>query len=243
VTTERPGHATHLAAGAVGYAGILVAGGDGTVFEVLQGMNRATQRLAILPVGRGNSLARDLIAEPQCIDLMEVIFEDAHGNSRRVLSASTVALGYPVDVAELANRRLRFLGPGGYAAATVLTRTLLFNAQVSYDGREVANRRLTGLLVNNTQHVANFLALPRASCRDGVIEAMELRAGFVAQTLHNLSALARWSYEPAPPISVSRARVSLEQPRSLLIDGELYPAVVSLQIEVLASAVTCARSV
>jgi diacylglycerol kinase family enzyme len=241
VVTERPGHAADLAAGADGYAGILVAGGDGTVGEVLQGMDRGRQTLGVLPAGRGNSLARDLGVEPQRIDLLQVTFEDAHGASRCVLAASTVAVGYPVAVAELANRRFRFLRHGGYAAAAAVTWPRGFAVRRGYESGGTATDRLTGLLANNTRHVANFLALPRASLRDGVFDVMELSRGFVGQSVHNLSAMARWSYQPVRPIRASSARVVLDQPRTLLIDGELYPRVVSVHIRVRPSAVTCSR--
>src|SRR5436190_1165455 len=60
VITEYPGHAAELALNASAYGGLAVVGGDGTVFEILQGLNRAGQRIAVIPAGRGNSLARDL---------------------------------------------------------------------------------------------------------------------------------------------------------------------------------------
>jgi diacylglycerol kinase family enzyme len=242
VVTEHPGHATDLAAGAHGYTGILVAGGDGTVGEVLQGMDRAAQTLTILPAGRGNSLARDLGVEPRWIDLLQVAFEDDRGTSRCVLSASTVAVGYPADVAALANRRFRFLTRSCYAAAAAVTRPAPFRVERGYESAGAAAARLTGLLANNTRHVANFLALPRASLCDGLLDVMELRRGFVGQSVHNLSAMARWPYEPVRPIRASSARLILDQPHTLLIDGELYPRVVSVHIRVRPSAVTCARS-
>lgn len=63
VFTEAPGHATELAAAAVadGIERIVVAGGDGTVCEVAEGLHRAGGgELAILPLGTGNDAARTL---------------------------------------------------------------------------------------------------------------------------------------------------------------------------------------
>jgi YegS/Rv2252/BmrU family lipid kinase len=63
VFTEAPGHATKLAAAAVadGVARVVVAGGDGTVCEVAEGLHRAGGgELAILPLGTGNDAARTL---------------------------------------------------------------------------------------------------------------------------------------------------------------------------------------
>src|SRR5437879_6838959 len=58
--TQYPGHAAELARGAAAYGGLAVVGGDGTLFEILKGLDRKSQRIAIIPAGRGNSLARDL---------------------------------------------------------------------------------------------------------------------------------------------------------------------------------------
>ena len=63
VFTEAPWHATELAAKAVadGVRRVVVAGGDGTVCEVAEGLHRAGRgELAILPLGTGNDGARTL---------------------------------------------------------------------------------------------------------------------------------------------------------------------------------------
>lgn len=55
-----PGQPEILARDAADYDGLLAAGGDGTVAEVVNGMDRGRQILALLPAGTGNGLARDL---------------------------------------------------------------------------------------------------------------------------------------------------------------------------------------
>ena len=63
VFTEAPGHAAELAAEAVadGVERVVVAGGDGTICEVVEGLHRAGGgELAILPLGTGNDTARTL---------------------------------------------------------------------------------------------------------------------------------------------------------------------------------------
>jgi YegS/Rv2252/BmrU family lipid kinase len=63
--TERRGHAEHLAATAAGdgeVGRLVVAGGDGTINEAVNGLLRANQPLplAILPMGTANVLAHEL---------------------------------------------------------------------------------------------------------------------------------------------------------------------------------------
>ena len=61
-TTERPGHATELAAAAAaaGCRIVLAAGGDGTLHEAANGLVNTDCILAPLPAGTTNCLARDL---------------------------------------------------------------------------------------------------------------------------------------------------------------------------------------
>ena len=58
LNTERPDHATELAA-AAGDRLVIAAGGDGTVNEVLNGLSKGAT-LGILPLGTANVLAREL---------------------------------------------------------------------------------------------------------------------------------------------------------------------------------------
>ena len=62
VSTTGPGDASSLAARATnnGVREVIVSGGDGTINEVLQGVIGTDARLAILPQGTANVLAREL---------------------------------------------------------------------------------------------------------------------------------------------------------------------------------------
>src|SRR5262245_754695 len=60
--TSAPGDATRFAQRAAhnGTSDVVVAGGDGTTNEAIQGMAGTKARLAIIPRGTGNVLAREL---------------------------------------------------------------------------------------------------------------------------------------------------------------------------------------
>jgi diacylglycerol kinase family enzyme len=258
VLTEYPGHATKLARDARAHEGLVVAGGDGTLFEVLQGLDRETQRLCIVPTGRGNSLARDLGVHPlrfgacpperidmQRIDLLQISFRGRDGRTSSVLSASTVAIGYPAEVAALAGGRLRALGSLSYVAAAARAVPKLRRTRITYPNEAPTERRLTGLLASNTRHAASFVVFPEADCSDGSFEAMEMVQGRAGQWLQNVSALSGVPIH-APPArtGLTELRIDMEDPRDLLVDGELYPGLVSVEIRMLPTAVTlaCIRS-
>lgn len=255
--SEYRGHARRLAAAAGDYSGVVAVGGDGTLLEVLNGIDRSRQTIAILPTGRGNSLARDLGLHPlssaidalrygehATIDVAEVVLLGGSGQHTRVTSASTVAIGYPVATTVLANR-MRRLGRFCYAA-TALAATIRLKPiaiEVAYDGGDPSAKRLTGLIINNTRHVANFLAFPEADCADGCLDVMEMKAGFTGQTLHNLSALSRLRFYEHAPIRPAHT-VALKLPRSgaVMIDGEIYRDIIAVNLRVLARSLECIRA-
>jgi diacylglycerol kinase family enzyme len=234
------------------YEGVVAVGGDGTLFEILKGIDCRKQRIAVIPAGRGNSLARDLglmrrgglldsihWENARSIDLMEVRVTTADGEKTTHLSASTVAVGYPAAVARGA-RRMAWMGRASYAAAATVMGPELFDVRIEYEGRCARELRLSGFIANNTRHLANFLAFSGADCSDGVFEVMEMDAGRVKQAMHNLSALSRWGiYEPYPSMQANSAEVCLKEPQELMIDGEILRDVVSFKIGMLPSALVC----
>lgn len=252
VMTRYPGHAAELAMETQGEGGVAAVGGDGTLFEILKGVDRTRQRVAVIPAGRGNSLARDLglvnggglftamhWEQARAIDLMEVTATRANGAVSTHLSASTVAFGYPAEVVEM-GRRLARLGRMSYAAAAMAIRPRHFGACVQYDDGAVREVRISAFIANNTRHLANFVVFREGDCCDGRFEVMEMDAGVAKQTMHNLSALSGTGvYEPYASMQATRAKVRLEQPQSLMLDGEMFPDVVAIDVRILPSALEC----
>ena len=83
ISTEGPGDATRIAAaaGRNGTRSVIVSGGDGTINEALQGLVGTKVRLAILPRGTANVLARELELPLDIDAAAEVI---ARGKTRRI---------------------------------------------------------------------------------------------------------------------------------------------------------------
>jgi diacylglycerol kinase (ATP) len=81
--TTRPHEATEIAARAArnGSSDVIVAGGDGTINEVIQGLAGTKARLAIIPRGTANVLARELGLP---LDDEQAALVAARGKSRRI---------------------------------------------------------------------------------------------------------------------------------------------------------------
>ena len=245
VFTEYAGHARELAAKAEAFDRLIVVGGDGTLLEALNGADLRRQNVAVIPTGRGNSLARDLGLYPirasldalrsnhtSRIDLMEVSFEDGSGQPHQRLCGSTVALGYPAAVVRLAGTRFRRLGVYCYAAAGACTKPAAVRMKLLERNEPPVEKDLTGWVANNTRHLANFVALPKACCHDGHFDVMEMSGGRFGQTLHNISALSKLGFYPVTVRPMIAITLQMNEPHDLILDGELIAGVVSVHVAI-----------
>jgi diacylglycerol kinase family enzyme len=238
LVSERPGHVDELVRSCRAADGILVAGGDGTLFEVLQACDRPRQKIVLLPSGRGNSLAKDLGVNGDCdpadcirhgidraIDLIDVTIVQGDGTSWNGVSASNLAVGYPAAVAHHAAKWRRFRA-GSYAIAAMTAPLTRMRVRLQCDDGESESRELTGVVISNSRYVGPFLGFPSSNLCDGICHTVEMRVGRLRQTLHNLSSLSAFGfYEPLARRDVRSIHVTLEEPALLKIDGELRDSV------------------
>ena len=133
VETTGPGHATELAHAArrEGADGVLSIGGDGTLFEVVNGLMRGQGQLpalGLLPLGTGNSFGKDigiqsvdeamtalLGGSTRPVDLVRI-----DGDVEPVYSINIVGIGFTAAAGSLTNRRFKSLGALGYVCAVVI---------------------------------------------------------------------------------------------------------------------------
>ncbi len=252
-STAAPGDGTRLAREASAYDGVIAIGGDGTIAEVLQGLDLRRQHLAVLPAGHGNCLARDLGVHDRAValdalrrgrslplDLMHVRVQFANGADERRLCASTLAVGYVSEVVTMGRQRLPGLGRAAYAAAAMLVVPRRFEARIAANGDGPRSRHYTGLVVNNTAHLANFRGFPDASVHDGLLDVMEQDHAWPRQLLHNLSVLAgSKSFGPLRMQQADCATIDLGEPGTFMLDGELLRDVRRVEVRCLRAAARC----
>lgn len=250
--TRGPGDAVRLARQGSGYDGIVVVGGDGTIAEVLNGMDRRRQELALMPAGHGNCLARDLgVATPAAavaafraartvaIDLMHANIEFADGRVEARLCASTLAVGYVAEVVAVGRQRLGWLGRYAYATAALAVRPRRRRLNVGVDASAGA-RALTNVVINNTAHLANFRAFRHARLDDGSLDVMESDFGWPRQLLHNLAVLARSDrFGPSAVWQAPSLELRCELPGRLMVDGEFAHGVARVRVHCEPAGVRC----
>ncbi|TGM58409.1 diacylglycerol/lipid kinase family protein [Leptospira adleri] len=246
--TDFPGHAKEIARERSDVNEIIVVGGDGTLHEILSSLRLPFPKIRLVPAGTGNSLARDLglgswkmsldklaWGKELTIDLMALEIKTEE-ELFSCVSASTVCFGFPAKVTQMANRSFKRFRKFCYPVAAALGSFLNTRESylISYDQFSEKRKSLSGGIINNSKHVANFAAFPNADLTDGKFDVAELDAGYVKQSIHNLSILSKtYFYDPPNRLKAVSSFVKYENPGLLMVDGEVYENVMEFSVKIL----------
>ena len=241
--TSGPGEATQLArrAYAHGQRQFIAVGGDGTAYEILNGLFPEAEAggkpvLGFLPLGTGNSFLRDftkngpeharnaiLAGKPKSSDVL--CLQHSGG---KLYFINLLSVGFTADVTAAANRSFKGLGELGYLLGVFLClarlRRRVFPLRADSD-TEFDQRRCLFLSFNNSQYTGgNMRIAPQASTCDGLIEYV--RWGPIGRVglLRNLPTLFDGTHINHPLASrrgVRRIEFALDRRVDVMIDGEV----------------------
>lgn len=243
-STEGPGHAVELAAGAVqaGADRILVVGGDGTIHEVANGLLSAGPApcppVAVLPVGTGNDFHRMVQADPSVAGALALLEEGRavpfdvgrarwDGGSRFFVNLA----GVGIDVAILKRRRLFSRLPGKLQYLAALASGLVdfrpMSVHVELD--ELPSLECEALIAAVTvgPSVAGGIPLtPGASPFDGTLDFCLVERLHLARILYYVPKVLRGTHTHLPAVHLHRIRcmrftLQDERPFFFQMDGEL----------------------
>jgi diacylglycerol kinase (ATP) len=250
IPTGHPGHATELVAEATlsTFDGVVAAGGDGTVHEVLNGLYRhpRPQRvpLGLLPIGTGNAFAREL--NLQADELDEAIGLLARGNTRKVdvgyvesagkcyYFLNIVLMGFAVD-AGLKAKKLKFLGQSAYTLATLwqVMKLRSYPLKFEIDGVDRESDNLFVAISNSRYTGTHFLIAPSASLDDGLLDVTTVEKLPRLRLLKLFPSIYSGRHVEYPEVSARKAgRIRIRAPEGMLLgpDGEFCgrsPAVIT----------------
>ncbi len=228
VFTTQPGHATQLAADAIGrgIGRVLAIGGDGTINETARALRQSPTALGIVPIGSGNGLARHLGIPLNPLRAIEralagrpVVIDSGEINEHPFFC--TAGLGFEAYVAHaFAQQPVRGL-PTYVRTAFGAFRTYRPERYVLNDSEEKALFSLT--YANAGQFGNGAWMAPNANIADGRLEQCALRpfpvqlAGLLAWRLFSktLDQSAYWQGQP-----ITRATVTGNGPLLIHADGE-----------------------
>lgn len=242
VETTHAGHGVTIAREgyARGYRRFLAVGGDGTSFEIVNGLfpealNHERPTLGFLPMGTGNSFLRDftedgvryarqavLESRQKPCDVIRLTHKDGE-----IYFINILSFGFVADVCTLANRRFKRLGEAGYFLAVVLClarfQQRIFSLKL--DGADTPHRQRTALLIfNNSKYTGGKMMLaPHADTADGKLEIVRWSADRF-DFLRNFPKVYDGSHITHPKIWHGPARevtFEFEEPLDIMVDGEV----------------------
>ncbi len=220
------------------YDGVVAAGGDGTAFEVVNGYmaNIGTSKppLGVLPIGTGNSFARDIDLKTGDVD--KAIALVAAADTRRIdVGRFTIndgsyhflnilGLGFASNVTARA-RRLKLLGNVSYAVAVVLETIFLRTNRMilDVDGQRL-ERDSVFCEISNTRYTANFLMAPAARLDDGLLDITLLRGVSRRRLLTAFPKVFSGEHVHLPEVetlTARRIRIDSDEKMILTPDGEV----------------------
>jgi diacylglycerol kinase (ATP) len=241
--TQGAGDATRIAREAYGRGQrrFIAVGGDGTSYEVVNGLfpeASAGERptLGFLPLGTGNSFLRDfsdrgaehaiesLIAgRTQSCDVLRLRHRGGVIHYINLLS-----VGFPADVATLRARRFSGSGELGYVISIFLGLARLQRRPfpMRVDGEtEFDGRRCLFLTFNNSKYTGGTMMIaPKAEVNSGLIEYVRWGAIGRLGLMRNLPRLYDGTHIEHPLAgrkAVRRVEFDLDAPVDVMVDGEV----------------------
>jgi diacylglycerol kinase (ATP) len=243
VQTTRAGEATTLARGAYarGFRNFLAVGGDGTSYEIVNGLFPEAQAqgrpaLGFLPLGTGNSFLRDFTSQG-----VEHTIEALRQKSRRACDVirlrhaageiyfiNMLNLGFAADAGEVANRRFKRWGTSSYIFGVLATLARLEHLAFPHrlpGAGDWDRRPCLFLAFGNSKFTGGKMMMaPQADPADGKIEYVRWSPLGRLRLLWNFPSLFTGTHITHPLASraaVERVDFDFGGPVNVIVDGEV----------------------
>lgn len=251
-TTSRQGDAARLAysASRAGCSAVVVIGGDGTLFEVVNGVmgfaDPEAAQHALSPVavglvqaGRGSDFGRSigvpsdveaacdrlLAGRTRTIDLGHVTYTAFSGKPRARYFINAAGMGFDAEVAMRSNVAPRvFGGTVPYLSSLLTTLVTYRNKRLSVrvDKGEARQARANSIVIANGQYFGGGMKIaPDAELSDGLFDVATLGDLGKIDLVRNVPRVYDGSHITHPKVDVLRAyQVEINSPDRLLLQAD-----------------------
>ena len=237
--TEYAGHAFDFAKTLdfVGYDGLCAIGGDGTMYELINGMLKRDDNhkipIGLITGGTGNSFMYDV----NCLDPLDAAkrivqhklrpldIAKVNANGELFYSFNIIGWGLATDAGKLAEK-LRWLGGVRYDVASIIEvlkgKDRIANLTLD---KEVIKENFIFIIGCNTVHTGKAMKMaPLAQLNDGKIDLIIVRKTSRINLLKLFPKLFSGDHIKSPLVEyrqVENFSISLEETNDLTIDGEI----------------------
>jgi len=254
--TERRGHGIELAANAdlSKYDAVVASGGDGTLFEVVNGyfQNKGKKKppIGLIPNGTGNAFMKELNLvksdwqkaidiikknQPKALDIGRF---ECEGFNRYFINI--VGMGFVSRVAQAAES-FKWMGNTAYTIATLLKMVKLKPQKIEIElDNEVLYRDGIFVEVANTRYTGtSFVMAPKAKVDDGLLDVVLLNKISRFRLLLLFTSIydgTHINYHEVEYFQAKKIKVIEQYPEALIPDGEILGSS-PVEFECLAGAV------
>lgn len=221
-----------------GFDAIIAAGGDGTLFEVINGYFRRPDKpkipIGVIPIGTGNAFARDIQLKygewRKSIELISY-FNIAKIDVGCFITAgekhyflNILGIGFVADVTRIAYQ-LKWLGNIAYTLGVLWQLLFLkrYQLEISIDDA-VYHVENTFVEISNTRYTSNFLMAPNARIDDGLFDITLLNGISRSRLLKMFPKVFTGEHIYINEITTYKAKkieLKTPNPKILAPDGEL----------------------
>ena len=255
LSTNSPGDGIELTRTAdfTRYSGVIAAGGDGTLFEVINGyyQNNSAVRIpiGIIPVGTSNAFVKDMDFHDHdwrpALDIIKagktLKFDVGHftNEGQTWYYLNILGLGLVADIVATANQ-LKALGTISYTLASFyhILKLKTFQVKMDLDG-QLIERENVFVEISNTRYTGNYLMAPAAKTDDGLLDITILgpksRIGLM-RSFPKIITGEHIHMEEVECFQASHIRIETNIPKVLTPDGELM-GTTPLEIDCLKQAI------
>ena len=221
------------------FDGLIAAGGDGTLFELINGYYRNPLKkkppIGLIPTGTGNAFARDLnLASFEWKKAINII---KSGKTKKVDVAhfktegknfyylNILGVGFVADVGSTAHH-LKLFGNNAYILGVLyqMARLKSFDLTIELDGKKLERESIFVEISNTTFTGSTFLMAPRAKLNDGLLDVIIANKMSRQRLLKIFPTIFKGTHIEENEVEYIQAKsikIQTQKPKILTPDGEL----------------------
>ena len=209
---------------------IVACGGDGTINEIINEIKEREFKIAIVPIGSGNGIARHFNIPLDISKSLDLILKHNYtyvdiGKVNESLFLGNVAFGIGADFIKNYHK-INYKGLVGYFLAFIKTIFSIKEKQfiIDIDGERITSSPLILIVSNTNQQGYNFTVTPKAKADDGMLDMFIVENISYLRNIKNIfKIILGLNFSPGESIykKIENLNIILQKPiKNIQIDGE-----------------------
>ena len=209
---------------------IVACGGDGTINEIINEIKERKFKIAIVPIGSGNGIARHFKIPLDISKSLDLILRHNYtfvdiGKVNESLFLGNVAFGIGADFIKNYHK-IKNKGLVGYFLAFIKTIFSIKKKQfiIDIDGERIITTPLILIVSNTNQQGYNFTVTPKAKTDDGLLDMFIVENSFFLKNIINVFKIVLGlNFYPGKSIykKIENLNITPQKPiKNIQIDGE-----------------------